>query len=117
MAIPTSNYGSSYYNINQCVSFNQKIESGATHKLSSFPCSQVTIWNHTGATLTLSACSCTAPCEEIRIPVVDDANPLQPVVIMGLTNSDQISASIGSESSPDEDLYCRAEYFSSNPRQ
>ena len=114
MAIPTSNYGTSYYNINQCVSFNQKIPSATTTKLSSFPCSQVTIWNHTGTTVHLSACNCIEPYEEIRIPPGEAATPLYPVIIMGLTNSDQISGSI--HGTPGTmDLYCRAEYFSSNP--
>ena len=113
MAIPTSNSGTSYYNINQCVSFNQKILVDTTTKLSSFPCSQVTIWNQSTARVHLSACNCGEPCE-IRIPYPTAANPLQPVIIMGLTNSDQISGSIHGKPDP-VDLYCRAEYFSSNP--
>ena len=67
MAIPTSNSGTSYYNINQCTSFNQLIDA-SSNKLSSFPCSQVTIWNHTTAELTLSACNCKSPCDVIKIP-------------------------------------------------
>jgi len=112
MATPTSNEGSTFFNINQCVSFNQSINA-SINKLSAFPCSQVTIWNHTGALLTLSACNCDQPCNIIKVPARAASTPLQPVVIMGLTNSDQISAGIpiGSPGL----IYCRAEFFSSNP--
>ena len=52
MPVPfTSNNGSTFYNINDCRSFNQTIGTQIT-QLSAYPCSEVIIVNKTGGNLT-----------------------------------------------------------------
>ena len=110
---PTTNYGSAYYNINQCLSFNGV----ATTTLSGFfftPCSEVIIWNQTGQIVYLYDQNRFADENRLAIPAAAAAKPLMPYVIRGLTNADQVSAKTASGNGA---IYWRSQFFSSNPRQ
>ena len=50
MPVPSTNNGSTYFNINQCRSFNLFVGTSMT-KLSSQPCSELEIHNTTGGQL------------------------------------------------------------------
>ena len=52
MPIPTTNNGSTFYNINECRSFKQAIGTSLVG-LSAQPCSEVIIINKTGGNLTI----------------------------------------------------------------
>jgi hypothetical protein len=52
MPVPTSNNGSTFYNINECRSFKQTVGTNLV-ALSSQPCSEVIVVNKTGGTLTI----------------------------------------------------------------
>jgi len=119
MSIPTSNAGSTYYNTNQCYSFNGGAH-GALAPLSSQPCSEVIIWNTTGQILWVydgsqyndDLTGRFADNQRLEIPAAADASPLQPYVIRGLTNAEQVSAKTGGSSGL---VYWRSQFFSSNP--
>ena len=112
MAIPTSNAGSSYHNINQCYSFNGTITTTLV-PLSAQPCSEVIIWNQTGQIVYIyDGTGRIDDDQRIAIPAAAAANPLQPYVIRGLTNAYQVSAKTASSSGK---LYWRTQFFSSNP--
>jgi len=111
MAIPTSNYGSSYYNINQCFSFNDTFTT-VLKGLSAQPCSEVIIWNQTGKNLYVYDQNRIEDHERLEIPVASAAAPLQPYVIRGLTNAEQVSAKTGVGSGL---VFWRSQFFSSNP--
>jgi len=112
MAIPTSNAGSSYHNINQCYSFNDTFKD-ELKGLSAQPCSEVIIWNQTGQILYVYDQNRIEAHERLAIPVAADKDPLQPYVIRGLTNAEQVSAKTGASSGL---VYWRTQFFSSNPR-
>ena len=111
MAIPTSNYGSSYYNINQCFSFNDTFTT-SLKGLSAQPCSEVVIWNQTGQILYVYDQKRIEDYERLAIPVAADTAPLRPYVIRGITNAEQVSAKTNSGSGV---VYWRSQFFSSNP--
>jgi len=111
MAIPTSNYGSSYYNINQCFSFNDTFTTDLKG-LSAQPCSEVLIWNQTGQILYVYDQNRIEDHERLTIPVAAAAAPLQPYVIRGLTNAEQVSAKTSAGSGL---VFWRSQFFSSNP--
>lgn len=104
MPIPTSNNGSTYYNINECRSFNQTAGTTLT-KLSSQPCSEIEIFNRTGGNL--SAYDNNYSDEQYAMLIPNDAS----VVLRGLTNSDQVSAKAASAGP----IFYRTQFFSSNP--
>ena len=111
MAIPTSNYGSSYYNINQCFSFNDTFTTNLKG-LSAEPCSEVHIWNQTGQILYVYDQDRIRDDQRLAIPAAAAAAPLRPYVIRGLTNAEQVSAKTASGSGL---VYWRTQFFSSNP--
>tara|TARA_R110000824_G_scaffold340382_1_gene526904 strand:+ start:195 stop:536 length:342 start_codon:yes stop_codon:yes gene_type:complete len=111
MAIPTSNAGSTYYNTNQCYSFNDTFTT-SLKGLSAEPCSEVVIWNQTGQILYVYDQKRIEDYERLAIPVATAAAPLQPYVIRGLTNAEQVSAKTGSSSGL---VFWRSQFFSSNP--
>ena len=123
MAIPTSNAGSTYYNTNQCYSFNGGVSNSAVVRLSSQPCSEVIIWNLTEKELLIydgsqygADSGRSAADQALAIPAAAAATPLQPVVIRGLTNADQVSALAGAAVTAGKLFYWRTQFFSSNPR-
>jgi len=120
MAIPTSNAGSTYYNTNQCYSFNGGAH-GALAPLSSQPCSEVIIWNTTGQILWVydgsqyndDLTGRFADNQRLEIPAAADASPLQPYVIRGLTNAEQVSARTATGTGK---FMWRTQFWSSNPK-
>ena len=98
---PTSNSDYSYFNINQCRSFNQPIESSFEALSSNQPCSEVIVIPAVNMTF------------RDRDYIGDDEDFLVPAdtqfTFRGLTNSNQLSAK-----GPGL-LYYRTQYFSSNP--
>ena len=112
MAIPTSNYGTKYFNTNQCYSFNDTFDT-ALKALSTQPCSEVIIWNKTGKNLYVYDQNRIEDHERLWIPVASAAAPLRPYVLRGLTNADQVSAKTGASSGL---VFWRSQFFSSNPK-
>ncbi len=109
--VPTSNSGSTYFNTNQCFSFNDTFDT-TLKVFSAQPCSEVIIWNRTGETLYVYDHDRIEDDERLAIPVASAAAPLQPWVIRGLTNAEQVSAKTDSGSGL---VYWRTQFFSNNP--
>ena len=104
MPVPTSNNGSTFYNINVCRSFNQTITTAMT-KLSSQPCSEVILINRTGSTL--SAYDSDYSTEPFAMLLKSDES----MTFRGLTNSNQLSAKAATPGP----VFYRTQYFSNNP--
>ena len=107
MAIPTNNNGSTFYNINECRSFNQQVTT-ALVALSAYPCSEVIIINKTGASVYI-----------YDSLYFDDSNRLlleanESIALRGITNSSQVSAKTISGSGT---LYFRSQYYSLLPQR
>ena len=120
---PKSNqpYTSTYYNQNQCRSFNQyvttavKVLTGAapvgtaagTAILSGGqPCSEVILYNKTGQIIYIYDHSFTSANHRLAL---DDNDT---ITLRGLTNVNQVSAATSSGAGT---LYYRTQFFSSNP--
>ena len=104
MPVPSTNNGSTYFNINQCRSFNLIISTSMT-KLSSQPCSEIEIHNLTGGVL--SAYDNGYSGEEFAFRLDNGER----VTLRGLTNSDQVSAKAATAGR----IFYRTQFFSSNP--
>jgi hypothetical protein len=104
MPAPTNNNGSTYYNINECRSFNQTVGTALT-KLSSQPCSEIELYNRTGGTL--SAYDNGYSTEPFAMLL----NNNESIVFRGLTNSNQVSAKAAAAGT----IFYRTQFFSSNP--
>lgn len=104
MPAPTSNNGSTFYNLNECRSFNQTTTTNLT-RLSSQTCSEVILYNRTGNTL--SAYDCGYATEPFAFLLKNDES----MTFRGLTNSDQLSTKAAVTGS----IFFRTQYFSSNP--
>ena len=122
--IPTSNAYSKYFNTNQCFSYNNHLPDATMVCLSSQPCSEVTLWNHTGQDIYLFI----GPDEEggfekygedqaraLYLPKNGTAGEINSMTVRGLTNSNQVSAKKAGAGSADEILYYRTQFFSNNP--
>ena len=104
MPVPNTNSGSTYFNINQCRSFNQTAGTALT-KLSSQPCSEIELYNRTGGAL--SAYDNGFSGETFAMLLQNNES----IVLRGLTNSDQVSAKAASAGP----IFYRTQFFSSNP--
>lgn len=104
MPVPTNNNGSTYYNINQCRSFNQTAGTALT-KLSSQPCSELELFNRTGGNLSAYDNGYSSEAFAMLIPNNES------IILRGLTNSEQVSAKAASAGL----IYYRTQFFSSNP--
>jgi len=107
MAISSTNNGSTFYNINDCRSFNQTV-STALVSLSSYTCSEVIVINKTGGSIYVYDSN-----------YFDDSNRLllesnESIVIRGITNSAQVSAKTASGSGL---VYFRTQFFSLLPQR
>ena len=117
---PITNIGNTYFNVNECHSFESTHGGTALYPLSSQPCSQVTIYNLTEVKVEIydknSRRAGLAPSgyKRIVIPAAAAATPLQGVVFMGLTNADELSAQHVNHALLNPLCY-RTQYFSSNP--
>jgi hypothetical protein len=107
MSIPTSNNGSTYYNINECMSFNQPVTT-ALVALSATTCSEVILINKTGVSVFIYDTSNFSDSNRLAL----DNN--ETFVIRGLTNSSQVSAKTSSGSGL---LYFRTQYYSFLPQR
>ena len=118
---PISNSGNTYFNVNECHSFESTSGGTALYPLSSQPCSQVTIYNTTAKDVYIydknSRVADSAPSDikRILIPAAAAAEPLQGIVFMGLTNADELSAKHLVAPLVANPLYYRTQFFSSNP--
>ena len=119
MAIPTSNAGSTYFNTNQCRSFLLHLTTGLTQLSGGFgdargqPCSEVTIYNGTGALVYVYDRAV-----EYTASVYNEAYKFmlssgESFTFRGLTNVDQVSAKTSSGTG---EIYYRTQFFSSNPK-
>jgi len=104
MPAPTSNSGSTFYNINECRSFNQIVGTALT-RLSSQPCSEIELFNRTGGTL--SAYDNGYNGEPYAMLITNNES----IVLRGLTNSSQVSAKAAGAGP----IFYRTQFFSSNP--
>ena len=104
MPVPTTNNGSTYFNVNQCRSFNQTVGTALT-KLSSQPCSEIELFNRTSGNLSAYDNGYSDEAFAMQIPSNSS------VILRGLTNSDQVSAKAASPGL----IFYRTQFFSSNP--
>tara|TARA_R110000824_G_scaffold59774_4_gene160253 strand:- start:59 stop:451 length:393 start_codon:yes stop_codon:yes gene_type:complete len=124
--VPTSNYGTSYFNINQCRSFRQAVAggnystvltrlSGAT-ALSGQPCSSIFIKNVGGVPIFIADHNFQTTAGITNIASVSAFAMVlsagEEYTLLGLTNVDEVSAAghgaIGH-------IVYRTQYFDSNP--
>jgi len=118
---PTTNSGNSYFNNNECRSFNIRLGTGmkrlsgidSTAPFLGQLCSEVYIVNKTGQTVTLfDRSDAWGDAEAINVSrgfLLDDNDS---ITLRGLTNVNQVSAKTGSGAGT---LYYRTQFFSSNP--
>ena len=117
----TTNNGSTYFNNNECRSFNIRVGTGMT-RLSGVDsvkpflgqlCSEVYIVNKTGQEVTLfDRSDAWGDAEAINVSrgfLLDDNDS---ITLRGLTNVNQVSAKTSSGAGT---LYYRTQFFSSNP--
>ena len=107
MAISSTNNGSTFYNINDCRSFNQTVNTtlSALHLCT---CSEVIIINHTGQQVYIYDSNNFNDTNRLLL----DNN--QQIVIRGITNSSQVSAKTASGSGT---LYYRTQFYSFLPQR
>ena len=118
---PTTNSGNSYFNNNECRSFNIRVGTGMTRLSgvdSTAPflgqlCSEVTIINKTGQNVEIyDRADAWGDAEAIapnRGLLLDDNDS---IILRGLTNVNQVSAKTTTGAGI---LYYRTQFFSSNP--
>ena len=121
--VPTSNSGSTYFNTNQCFSFNNNLPDANMVCLSSQPCSEVIIWNDTGQDVYIYAgpddssddfAKYSDQARALLLPKLSDQE-ISSITIRGLTNSNQVSAKKAAAGSAGEIIYYRTQFFSNNP--
>ena len=119
--VPTSNVGSTYYNGNECRSFNIRVNSSSIARLSGLDsvapwtgqrCSEVFIVNKSGGNVELfdraDAWDNEQATAASRGFLLADNDS---VTLRGLTNVNQVSA----QGSGNGTIYYRTQYYSSNP--
>ena len=106
MPVPTSNNGSTFYNINECKSFKQSIGTSLV-QLSAFPCSEVIIVNRTSGNISVYDNNNFA--EENSFLLSSGES----FTFRGITNSSVVSAIAASAG----DIYYRTQYFSMLPQR
>lgn len=107
MAIPfTDNNGSTFYNTNDCRSFNQTIGTQLT-QLSAYPCSEVIIVNKTGGNLTVFDNNYNST--QFGFLLANNES----FTFRGITNTATVSASAASSGT----IYYRTQYFSLLPQR
>ena len=117
---PITNIGNTYFNVNECHSFQSTHGGTALYPLSSQPASQVTIYNTTAQPVHIydknSRVADAAPNDDKRIliPAASATTPLQGVEFMGLTNADELSAKHANHA-VGAPLSYRTQFFSSHP--
>jgi hypothetical protein len=108
MATPyTSNNGSTFYNQNDCRSFNQTITTNLT-QLTAYPCSEVIIINKTGQSVLIYDNNFFEDTNNLLLEAGDS------IALRGITSTSQVSAKTSSLSGT---LYYRTQYFSMLPQR
>jgi len=102
-AVPISNNGTTFYNPNNCFTFNQVVGASIV-QLSSYPCAEITIVNKTGNNVLIFDNGNSAAGNGFLLSNNDQ------FTFRGLTNSSVVSASATSTGS----IYCRTQYYSIN---
>lgn len=102
-AVPTTNNGSTFYNPNNCYTFNQVIGASLV-QLSSYSCAEITIVNKTGGNVLIFDNNNNAANTGFLLSNNDQ------FTFRGITNSSVVSASATSTGS----IYCRTQYYSIN---
>lgn len=106
MPVPTSNNGSTFYNINECRSFKQTIGTSLT-QLSAHPCSEVIIVNKTGNSLTVYDNGYDST--DFGFLLANNES----FTFRGITNSSVVSAVAASSGA----IYFRTQFFSLLPQR
>jgi hypothetical protein len=104
----TDNNGSTFYNINNCRSFNQSITSTTLTELAGYPCSEVIIINKTGQSVYIYDSDYSSDSNRLLL----DAD--ESIALRGITNSSQVSAKTAQLGGT---LYFRTQYFSLLPQR
>lgn len=108
MAVPyTNNNGSTFYNINDCRSFNLTLSTNLV-ALTAYPCSEVILINKTGQSVYIYDSGYSGTATRLLI----DNN--ETFTLRGITNSAQVSAQTLSGGGT---LYYRTQYFSFLPQR
>ncbi len=108
MAIPyTSNNGSTFYNQNDCRSFNQTITTNLT-SLAPYPCSEVILINKTGRSVLIYDSDFFSDSNSLLLEDGDS------IALRGITSTSQVSAKTTSLSGT---LYYRTQYYSLLPQR
>lgn len=107
MPAPTTNNGSTFYNINECRSFNQTITTNLT-RLSACPCSEVILINKTGQSVLIYDNDFFADANSLLLEAGDS------IALRGITSTSQVSAKTLASSGT---LYYRTQYFSLLPQR
>ena len=105
-AVPTTNNGSTFFNINECRSFKQTISTNLV-ALTAQPCSEVIIVNKTGGTVTIYDNGYSAS----NFGFLLASN--ESFTFRGITNTNVVSAIAASSG----DIYYRTQYFSLLPQR
>ena len=105
-AVPTTNNGTTFFNINECRSFKQTIGTNLV-ALSSQPCSEVIIINKTGGSLTIYDNGYS----ENSFGFLLGSN--ESFTFRGITNANVVSAVAASSG----DIYYRTQFFSLLPQR
>lgn len=103
----TDNNGSTFYNSNECKSFNQNITTSLV-SLSAHPCSEVIIINKTGQSVYIYDSDNSNDSNRL---LLEDS---ESIALRGITNSSQVSAKTETGSGT---LYYRTQFFSMLPQR
>lgn len=108
MAVPyTDNNGSTFYNINDCRSFNQTVSTSLV-ALSAHPCSEVILINKGGNNIQVYDNNFTSDSNALTLSAGET------FTLRGITNSEMVSAKTATGSSQ---LYYRTQFFSLLPQR
>ena len=124
--VPTSNYGTAYFNINQCRTFRQGLAGGnpatvltnltGANALSGQPCSSIFIQNIGGVPIYIADHNFQAIPGRTTIDSVSGFAMMlsagETATLLGLTNTNEVSAA---GSGGVGHIVYRAQYFDSNP--
>lgn len=100
-AVPTTNSGTTYYNQNNCFSFNQTIGTSLV-QLSAYVCSEIIIVNKTGGNVVIFDNGYNAANAGFLLSNNDQ------FIFRGITSSAVVSASANTTGS----IYCRTQFYS-----
>jgi len=106
-SVPTNNNGSTFYNINDCKSFKQRLTAGTLVALSAYTCSEVLIVNRTGGNIAVFDNSNLG--DQSSFLMKND----EQYTFRGLTNTSVVSTSAATTG----DIYYRSQFYSFLPQR